>query len=136
MQEPHYESNEVFLLVLNHEPKFMIKKVIISFLVLVIIFIVGCSVELIKRQPNNTMLDIALVDNRLDIQTEQSAKYISVDTIISHDTLGIKVYSNSLMNPIADKAWHKIIKICPGIKYVTFDYKTNPLAMFEKRQYY
>ena len=114
----------------------MIKKIAIGLLLLIGVFAVWFWAIFIKYQPNNKMLDIVLINGQLEIQTEQSAKYISVDTTISHDTLAIKVYTTSVMNPFAEKSWHKIIRLDQSIKYVNFDDKISPLSKYEKRHYY
>jgi len=128
----------VHLVYLDHEPKFMVmgKKIFTSLLIIIAVCAVGYWYIFIKKQPNNTMLNICMMNNQLEVQTEQSAKYISVDTAISKDTVILQVYTTSVLNPFAEKTSHKFITLDTAIKYLDFNNNIVLLSMFKKRQYY
>ena len=79
---------------------------------------------------------MCLKNSRLEIQTEQSAKYISVDTRASEDTMFINVYTTTVFNPFAEKVWRRFINVDPNIKYLGFNNQTIPISRFAKRQHY
>lgn len=65
------------------------------------------------------MLVVSLTKDQLQIETAESAKYLSgVEYSISKDTIQISVRITTVLNPFSDKKCFNIIRLDPEVNYI------------------